>query len=86
MGVQMMEPKAEFGKGVTIDGVTYKFSDLNENARKQLINVRVTDQEIARLNQQLAIAQTARAAYAMALAQELPGKGKKTAKKDVAVQ
>jgi len=81
-----MTPNTEFGKGVTIDGVTYKLSELSENARKQMVNVRITDQEIARLNQQLAIAQTARAAYARALAEELPGKSKKTAKKDVAVQ
>ncbi len=34
--------------------------------------LRVTDQEIARLQQQLAIYQTARTAYARALQQELP--------------
>ena len=81
-----MKSKAQFDEGVTVDGVTYKFSDLTENARKQLVNVRITEQEIARLQQQLAIAKTARAAYAMALAQELPGKGQKAAQKDVAVQ
>lgn len=56
---------------ITIDGVTYKLSDLSDIAKNQLMNVRVTDQEIARLNQLLAIAQTARAAYAKALADEL---------------
>ncbi|ASK17932.1 DUF6447 family protein [Vreelandella alkaliphila] len=59
-------------KTVTIDGQEYNLSDLSENARNQLTNLRLTDQEIQRLNQQLAIAQTARAAYANALKKELP--------------
>ncbi len=53
---------------VSIDGVEYKVSDLNDNAKNQIVNLRVTDQEIASLNQKLAIAQTARIAYANALA------------------
>lgn len=57
---------------VTIDGKEYQASDLSENARNQLVNLRVTDQEIAKLKQQLAIYQTARTAYARALAAELP--------------
>lgn len=57
---------------VTIDGSEYNVADLSENARNQLLNLRVTDQEIQRLNQQLAIAQTARTAYARALKVELP--------------
>ena len=58
-------------KTITIDGVEYKVSDLNDNAKNQIVNLRVTDQEIASLNQKLAIAQTARAAYANALAAEV---------------
>lgn len=57
---------------VTIDGIEFKVSDLSENAQNQLLNVRVTDQEIQRLNQQLAIAKTARTAYSRALKDELP--------------
>ena len=56
---------------VSIDGVEYKVSDLNDNAKNQIVNLRVTDQEIASLNQKLAIAQTARIAYANALAAEV---------------
>ncbi len=56
---------------VSIDGVEYKVSDLNDNAKNQIVNLRVTDQEIASLNQKLAIAQTARVAYANALAAEV---------------
>ncbi|MCG5495848.1 DUF6447 family protein [Ectothiorhodospira variabilis] len=57
---------------ITIDGKQYDVNDLSENAKSQIANLRVTDQEIQRLNQQLAIAQTARAAYARALEAELP--------------
>ena len=57
---------------MVIDGTQYLLSDLSENARNQITNLRVTDQEIAHLKQQLAIAQTARAAYANALQAELP--------------
>ena len=57
---------------ITIDGAEYKLADLSDNAKNQIMNLRVTDQEIGRLQQLLAIAQTARASYAQALAEELP--------------
>lgn len=58
-------------KSITIDGVRYKTSELNEAIKTQVVNLRITDQEIARLQQLLAIANTARAAYANALSAEL---------------
>jgi hypothetical protein len=57
---------------ISIDGRDYALDDLSENAKNQVANLRVTDQEIQRLQQQLAIMQTARATYARALAEELP--------------
>ncbi|MEX0429805.1 DUF6447 family protein [Spiribacter insolitus] len=57
---------------VTIDGREYDLEKLSDAAKSQLGNIQVTDQEIARLQQQLAIAQTARQAYARALQEELP--------------
>ena len=59
-------------KTITINDVVYKESDLSEKAKSQVMNLQITDQEITRLNHQLAIAQTARAAYARALAEALP--------------
>lgn len=59
---------------VSIDGIEYNLADLSEEATQQLANLRVADQEIERLNTQLAIAQTARNAYARALAEQLPEK------------
>lgn len=56
---------------ITIDGKEYVLDKLSDNARAQIVNLRVTDQEIARLQTQLAIVQTARAAYAQVLTAEL---------------
>lgn len=61
---------------VTIDGAAYNIADLSENAQSQVVNLRVTDAEIEKLKQQLAIYQTARTAYATALKAELPEKAK----------
>lgn len=57
---------------VTIDGKKYQASDLSEDARNHVVNLRVTDQEIQSLKTRLAIAQTARVAYARALSDALP--------------
>ena len=69
-----MSDKEQQQQTVTIDGTEYQWSDLSEEARNQLVNVRVTDQEISRREQQLAIARTARRAYANALSAALPAK------------
>lgn len=72
-----MAEQSTQAKTVTIDGTDYSLDQLSERARNQVVNLRVTDQEISRLNQQLAIAQTARTAYAQALKVELaPDKAK----------
>lgn len=52
---------------ITLNGVEYKLEDLSEAARAQVINVQVVDAEIVRLQQQLAIAQTARNTYVASL-------------------
>ena len=57
---------------ITIDGNNYALDDLSAHAQAQIINLRVTDQEIARLQTQLGIANTARATYANALKAALP--------------
>ncbi|NEV61120.1 hypothetical protein G3446_04255 [Thiorhodococcus minor] len=56
---------------ITIDGKDYAVGKLSEEARNQVVNLRVCDQEIAHLKQRLAIAQTARAAYASGLRKAL---------------
>jgi len=57
---------------IAIDGKNYALKDLSGTAKAQLANLRLVDQEIARLQQQQAIAQTARNAYANALKEQLP--------------
>lgn len=56
----------------TINGKEYAVADLSDAAKQQLINLRITDAEIERLNHQLAIARTARATYGKALQEALP--------------
>lgn len=58
-------------KSISIDNKEYELAKLNPEARQQLTNLRVADQEIARLQVQLALAQTARNAYGQALKAEL---------------
>jgi hypothetical protein len=57
---------------LTIDNKQYDTDTLSDSAKAQLTSLQVTDQEIQRLNIQLAIAQTARNAYAKALGELLP--------------
>lgn len=58
-------------KSINIDNQEYELDKLTPEAKQQLANVRVADQEIARLQVQLALAQTARNAYGQALKAEL---------------
>ena len=59
---------------IRIDEVEYELELLNEDVKAQLLSVQHTDQKIAELQRDLAIAQTARATYASAL-RELLGHG-----------
>jgi hypothetical protein len=58
-------------KTITIDNNVYDLDSLSDAAKQQLVNFRVADGEIARLQTQLALAQTARNAYGQALKVEL---------------
>ncbi len=57
---------------VTIDGKDYLISDLSDQAKAELGSMNIVDQKIANLNQEIAIMQTARNAYARALGAVLP--------------
>jgi hypothetical protein len=57
---------------VTIDEKDYLIEDLSDDAKAQLGSLNVTDQKIATLQQEVAIMQTARNAYANALTAALP--------------
>lgn len=57
---------------ITIDNNPYELESLPEEAKTQLMSLQVTDQEIRSLQIKLAIAQTARLAYANELKKHLP--------------
>lgn len=58
-------------KTITFDGTQYALDNLSELARNQVINLRATEQEIARTQALLAMLQTARVAYTQVLKNEL---------------
>lgn len=60
---------------VTIDGKEYDLSKLSEKGRAQLLSIQFVDQELARLNAQIAALQTARAAYGKELKKHLDALG-----------
>ncbi len=65
---------------ITIDDKEYDSDALSEDTKAQLTSMRLADAEIQRLNIQLAITQTARNAYALAVRKDLEAidtKGKK---------
>lgn len=66
---------------ITIDGTEYDLDNLSETARNQIINLRATEQEIARTQALLAILQTARTTYTQVLKNELGEVGKKAPSK-----
>ena len=56
---------------ITIDDKEYDTDALSDSVKAQITSMRLADAEIQRLNIQLAIAQTARNAYALAVKTEL---------------
>ena len=56
---------------ITIDEVEYNLSDLSDNAKAQLTNIQFVDAQIQQLNNEWAVADTARMGYTNALKAEL---------------
>jgi hypothetical protein len=57
---------------LTVDGVTYKLSELSDAAKEQVASMQFVDAQMVQLNAQLAVYQTARNAYQAALQQMVP--------------
>ncbi|OSQ45279.1 DUF6447 family protein [Marivita geojedonensis] len=57
---------------VTIDGKEYDTEMLSEEARNNIQNIQYCEQRLAELKREMALAQTARNAYARVLASALP--------------
>lgn len=58
---------------VTINGTSYSSEKLSAEAKQQAANIQAVDVELARLQQQMAFAQTARNAYSNALIAAVKG-------------
>lgn len=63
---------ADGARSAVIDGVTYDWASLGERVQGLLSGIRVADQELARLNAQAQLAQTARGSFAQVVKQSLP--------------
>ncbi|QJD89677.1 hypothetical protein HH213_05915 [Duganella dendranthematis] len=57
---------------VTVDGVTYKLSELSDAAKEQVASLQFVEAQMTELNAKLAVFQTARNAYQAALQQLVP--------------
>ena len=57
---------------IKIDNIDYDTDKLSDEAKAQLVSLQFCDQELARLQAQVAAYQTARNAYAKALQAALP--------------
>ncbi|MDD5479260.1 DUF6447 family protein [Rhodoferax sp.] len=57
---------------ITIDNHNYDLDSLSDDARAQLTSLQFVDTELARMQAQTAVLQTARMAYAKALQAALP--------------
>ena len=63
--------KKEDKQTVSIDGNEYVLDDLSDNAKAQLMNIQIVDAQIQQLNNEWAVADTARIGYTRALKSEL---------------
>jgi len=57
---------------ISVDGTEYEMSSLSDDAKVQITNLRVVENEIMQLKAKLAIASTAKIAYQAALKSALP--------------
>lgn len=63
--------KKDADKKITIDEVEYSLNSLSDEAQTQLMNIQFVDSQIQQLNNELAVADTARIGYSQALKKEL---------------
>ena len=56
---------------ITIDEVEYNVGDLSDHAKVQIINIKFVDQQLQQLQNEFAVADTARIGYTNALKNEL---------------
>ena len=57
-------------KKITIDGVEYEFDSLSDEAKSQISSIKFVDEQLQQLQNELAVADTARIGYTRALKTE----------------
>jgi hypothetical protein len=60
---------------ITIDNIDYNTEDLTENGRAQLASLQFLEGQMQKIRQEIAVYQTAHAAYAQALKAEIERSG-----------
>lgn len=60
---------------IKLDDIEYNSEDMSENAKAQLISLQFADAQIRKLQQEIAINETARQAYVAALKREIKESG-----------
>ena len=63
--------KGKAKNNITIDGVEYKLDELSDNAKAQIANIQFVDTQLQQLNNEWAVADTARIGYTNALKADL---------------
>jgi hypothetical protein len=58
---------------ITVDGIDYNTEDLTDNGKAQLASLQFLEAQMNKLKSEIAVYQTARAAYVAALKAELEG-------------
>lgn len=58
---------------ITVDGIEYNSEDLTDNGKAQLASLQFLEVQMQKLQNEIAVYQTARAAYAAQLKRELEG-------------
>ncbi|PWK61321.1 DUF6447 family protein [Roseicyclus mahoneyensis] len=56
---------------ITVDGLEYNTEDLTDNGKAQLASLQFLEVQMLKLKNEIAVYQTARASYALALKAEL---------------
>lgn len=56
---------------ITVDGVDYNVADLTDAAKQQIQNLQFVEAQLQQLNNEWAVADTARMGYSRALAEEV---------------
>ncbi len=56
---------------ITVDGIDYNIDDLSDNGKAQIASLQYLDTQLNKLQNEVAVYQTARGAYSAALKDEL---------------